>query len=37
MRLVRGGYVDLCLVIAWGSRWDVSIEHMRSLPSPAAR
>ena len=37
MRLARSGYVDLCFVIAWGSRQNVSIEYMQSLPSLAAR
>lgn len=38
MGLARGAYVDLCFVIAWGSRYNVSIEDMRSLPSlPASQ
>lgn len=37
MGLARGAYVDLCFVIAWGSRYNVSIEDMRSLPSLPAR
>lgn len=36
MRLARGGCVDLCFVIAWGSRQNVSIEYMQSLPSLVA-
>lgn len=37
MRLARSAYVDLCFVIAWGSRYNVSIEYVRPLPSLPAR
>lgn len=37
MRLARRGYVDLCFVIAWRSRQNVSIEYMQCSLCPACQ